>query len=194
LVSVISARSVSMMGCEILARMPATAAMFDSIASDCRVMQNRFVGLVSFYGESEGPPDPGMVRRLAERREIRLRPVETQLSFCNNDVTQLTIATALLQRLVETGAATGVFASAVIQGNTFLEQNNLTVGALVSYASNVFLARPSGDRSFYGVTVATRATATGNVALVLDPRAVLQFVVPDPGSFVGAANQVNVQP
>jgi hypothetical protein len=193
-VAVISAQSVSMTGCEIIVKMPAMAAMFEAITGNCRVMQNRFAGVVSFYGESDGAPDLGLVRALAERREIRLRPDESQLSFCNNEVTQLTIGTELARRLAETGTSNRIAASTVIHGNTFSEQNNLAVGALVSYGTNVFLARPSGDRGFYGVTLATRATATGNVALILDPRAVLQFAVPDPGSFAGAANQVNVQP
>jgi photosystem II stability/assembly factor-like uncharacterized protein len=193
-IAVISAQSVSMTGCEILARMPAMAAMFEDITGVCRVMQNRFVGLVSFYGESDGAPSPDLVAALGNHREIRLRPDESQLSFCNNEVSQLTVGTEFARRLAATGTATRVSASAVIHGNTFLEQNNLAVGALVGYQTNVFLARPSGDRSFYGVTLATRATATGNVALILDPLALLQFVVPDPGSFSGAANQVNVQP
>jgi hypothetical protein len=193
--AVISTHSVHLTGCEISARMPAMAAMFNDIEGVCRVMQNRFFGLVSFYGESDGPPDPQLVEALANRAAVRLRPSDAQLSFCDNEVSQLTIGTELARRLAESGTApTRVFASAVIHGNTLLEANNLAVGALVAYATNAFLSRPSGDRAFYGVTLATRATTTGNLAVVLDPRAVLKFVVQDAASFSAAANQVNVQP
>jgi hypothetical protein len=42
--------------------------------------------------------------------------------------------------------------------------------------------------------MAMRATAAANLAVVLADHLVLHFVVPDPGSFAKAANQVTIQP
>jgi hypothetical protein len=52
-VSVVSAESVTMSGCEILTRAPSMAAVFQGIEGVCRVIQNRFVGIVSFYGDTD---------------------------------------------------------------------------------------------------------------------------------------------
>ncbi len=189
--SIVSAQSVSVTGCEILAVLPAMAALFQGITGTCRVLTNRFVGLVSFYGESV-TLTPDVMKKLATRKNLRLTADNAQLSFCDNDVSQLTIAATVAKKLVApTGTATGVFASAVVQGNTFSQPNNLFVAALLGFETNVFLAPPAAE-TLSGVMLATRATATGNLAVAVDNR--LQFVVPDPASFAKAANVVTVQP
>jgi len=85
-----------------------------------------------------------------------------------------------------------VFASAVVQGNSFAEAGNLFVAGLLGCSSNVFLAQARGAP--YGVMVANRATATGNLGLIFDDAAILHFVTPDRTSFAGAATQVFVRP
>jgi hypothetical protein len=106
----------------------------------------------------------------------------------------LSVASALAQRLAtQNGTANGVFASAVVHGNTFVEQNNVFVAGLLGVETNAFVAPPAGD-SFYGVMLAVRATAAGNLAVVATEAAQLRFVVPDQASFSKAANQVFVTP
>jgi hypothetical protein len=67
------------------------------------------------------------------------------------------------------------------------------VAGLLGVDTNAFIAPPAGD-SFYGVMLAVRATAAGNLALVAGDVARLRFVVPDAASFSQAANQVFVSP
>jgi hypothetical protein len=192
-VSVVSAQSVTMTGCEILTRRPSVAVTFQGIDGVCRAVQNRFVGIVSFYGETDGPVTQELLRALAARDNLRLTPNGSQLSFCDNELTQLGIATALARRLATpTGTANDVFASAVIHGNTFVEHNNLFVAGLLGVDTNAFIGLPGGD-SFYGVMLAMRATATGNSAVDSDD-AKLRFVVPNATNFSKAANQVVVSP
>jgi hypothetical protein len=189
-----SGRNVSVTGCEILTKLPTMAAMFQDIQGVCRVAQNRFVGSVSFYGETTEVPTPALMRSLAARDNLRLRPGGAQLTFCNNELSQLSVATAMARRLATaTGTATGVFASAIVHGNTFIELNSVFVAGLLGFDTNAFLAEPAAG-AVYGVMLAMRATAAGNLATVLDGGAPLQFVVPDPASFAKAANQVFVQP
>jgi photosystem II stability/assembly factor-like uncharacterized protein len=193
-VTVVSAQSVSMTGCEILTRFPSTAAMFQDINGACRVIQNRFVGLVSFYGDTEEPPAPDLLRLLAARDNLRLRAGSAQLSFCDNQLSQLSVATVLARRLAQpNGTANGVFASAIVHGNTFVEQNSLFVAGLLGVDTNAFIAQPTPD-GLYGVMMATRATAAGNLAVIVDDRPLLQFVVPNLPSFAKAANEVTVRP
>ena len=193
-VTVIGARIVSVTGCEFLARMPATAAMFQGIEGVCRVVRNRFVGLVSFYGDTDEVPGPDLLRTLAARTKLRLTAGGAQLSFCHNELSQLSVATVMARRLAKAGGtANGVFGSAIVQGNTFMEQNSVFVAGLLGFGSNAFVAPPA-DNGRYGVMLAQRATAEGNLAVILDDRAPLTFVVPDPTSFAKAANQVFVQP
>jgi photosystem II stability/assembly factor-like uncharacterized protein len=193
-VSVLSGRSVSVTGCEIRTRLPTMAAMFQNIEGVCRVAQNRFVGVVSFYGETGEVPTAALLRQLAARTNLRLRPGGAQLTFCDNELSQLSVATVMARRLATaTGTATGVFASAIVHGNTFIEQNNVFVAGLLGFDTNAFLAQPAAD-ALYGVMLAMRATAAGNLAVVLEDRPLLQFVVPDAASFAKAANEVGIQP
>jgi photosystem II stability/assembly factor-like uncharacterized protein len=192
--NVVAGQSVSVTGCEILTKPPTMAAMFQDIDGVCRIAQNRFVGLVSFYGDSLEPPTPDLLRRLAARDNLRLTPGSAQLSFCDNELSQLSVATVMARRLsTPRGTASGVFASAVVHGNTFVEQNSLFVAGMLGVDTNAFVATPVGD-ALYGVMMASRATATGNLAAVVDDRPLLHFIVPNPGSFAKAANQVAVRP
>ena len=192
--SILGAESVSVTGCQILAKLPTMAAIFQDIGRACRVVQNRFTGLVSFYGESSGVPAPDLMRKLAARDNLRLKPGDAQLSFCNNDLSQLTVATVMAKKLsTATGTASGVFASAVVHGNTFTEPNSLFVAGLLGFDTNAFVAQPEGG-AMYGVMMATRATAAGNLAVVFDDRSILRFVVPNAASFAKGANEIYVRP
>jgi hypothetical protein len=190
--SVVDAQSVSVTGCEILSAPTTTAAMFQDIKGDCRVAQNRFVGRVSFYGESSDVPAPDLMTKLAAIKEVALTPSEAQLTFCSNDLSQLAVATAMLKELMA-GKSSGVFASAIVHGNTFRELNNAFAAGLLGFSSNAFIA-PTKDGSIYGVMLANRATGVGNLATVLDKNALLQFVVAAQPNFVKAANEVFVLP
>jgi photosystem II stability/assembly factor-like uncharacterized protein len=188
--SVVAAQSVSVTGCEILTKQPTMAAMFQDISGDCRVAQNRFVGRVSFYGESKDVPTPDQMFKLARLGNLRLAASGAQLSFCSNDLSQLAVATAMVDTLLADGRSSGVFASAIVHGNTFREQNSVFVAGLLGFATNAFTA----DSGMYGVMMATRATAVGNLATVLNDSSTLQFVVPTPPNFEKAANEVFVRP
>ena len=191
--NVVGAQTVNVTGCEILARMPLSAAMFQDIEGDCRIVENRFVGAVSFYGVTEEPPTPDLLRALADRDTVRLQPGSARLSFCDNDVSQLSVSTEMARRLASTGTAQGVFASAVLNGNTVVEQNSIFVAGLLGVTTNAFLAQPPAD-GFYGVMLSTRAAASGNVATVLVDRPLLHFIVQDPPSFAKAANVISIRP
>jgi photosystem II stability/assembly factor-like uncharacterized protein len=192
--SISGAQSVSVTGCEILTKFPTMAAMFENIEATCRVVRNTFVGQVSFYGEAGDAPAADLVKKLAARKNLRLTANDSQLTFCNNNLSQLTIATALAKKLAATnGTMADVFATAIVQGNTFTELSNLFVAGLLGFAINAFSASP-GDNASYGVMMATRATALGNLALVLGASAPLQFVVPAPANFAKDANQIEVEP
>jgi photosystem II stability/assembly factor-like uncharacterized protein len=192
--TVVAARVVSVTGCEIAARMPATAAMFQGIEDVCRVERNRFDGLVSFYGATNELPAPDLLKALAARTELRLTPGGAQLTFCHNELSQLSVATTMARKLASAGGTVdGVFASAVVQGNTFTQQNSVFVAGLLGFGSNVFLAQPA-DNGRYGVMLAVRATADGNLAVVNDERAPLNFVAPTTANLAKAANQVFILP
>jgi len=191
--SVLGAQTVSLIACEILTRLPTMAAVFQDIEGVCRVLNNRFVGLVSFYGES-GVPSPALLKALAARDNLRLTPGAAQLSFCDNQLSLLSVAAAMAANLsAPTGTVTGVFASAILEGNTFIEQNSLFVAGLLGVNSNAFVAQPAPD-AMYGVMMAMRATAAGNLAVAFDDGASLHFVVPNAASFAKAANEVFVLP
>ena len=87
-----------------------------------------------------------------------LTPTDAQLTFCSNDLSQLAVATAMVEELLATRQSSGVFASAIVHGNTFRELNNVFVAGLLGFATNAFIAATE-DRSVYGVMLANRATA-----------------------------------
>jgi hypothetical protein len=188
--SVVSAQSVSVTGCEILTTPATVAAMFQDIRGDCRIAQNRFVGRVSFYGESKDVPKPDQLVKLAAIRELVLSPGDAQLTFCSNDLSQLAVATAMIEELMATSKSSGVFVSAIVQGNTFRELNSVFVAGLLGFATNAFIAGVGR----YGVMLANRATAAGNLAMILNDSSILQFVVPEQSRFQKAANEVFVLP
>ncbi|MEA2887289.1 MAG: hypothetical protein QOD11_1649, partial [Bradyrhizobium sp.] len=188
--SVVSAQSVSVTGCEILTTPATVAAMFQDIRGDCRIAQNRFVGRVSFYGESKDVPKPDQLVKLAAIRELVLSPGDAQLTFCSNDLSQLAVATAMIEELMATSKSSGVFVSAIVQGNTFRELNSVFVAGLLGFATNALIAGVGR----YGVMLANRATAAGNLAMILNDSSILQFVVPEQSRFQKAANEVFVLP
>ena len=180
--SVVDAQSASVTGCDIVTTPATMAAMFQEIRGDCRVAQNRFVGRVSFYGESKDVPTPDQLGKLAAIKEVALAPSEGQLTFCNNDLSQLVVATAMIQELISTGKTSGVFVSAILHGNTFRELNSVFAPGLLGFATNAFIA-VTQDANPYGVMLANRVTAVGNLASVFSNRTRLQFVAPSASQF-----------
>jgi photosystem II stability/assembly factor-like uncharacterized protein len=191
--SIVSARSVSVTGCEILTKQPTMAVMFQDISGDCRVAQNRFVGRVSFYGESTDLPTLDQLVKLAAIKEVALTPNDAQLTFCSNDLSQLAVATKMVDQLITTRKSSGVFASSIMHGNTFRELNSVFVAGLLGFATNAFTGVVL-DNSIFAVMLANRITAVGNLATKFDKTAVLQFVPPLPANFEKAANEVFVLP
>ena len=192
---IIQARNVSVTGCEILANAEFMAVLFDAIEGNCRFERNRCAGLVTFYGPAEFPTD-ALLSAIGERRSIAVRPTESQLYFCHNEVSAITVGTELARRLATpNGTATRVFATAVLQGNTFMERNNLFAAGLIACEANSFLARV-GANSRYGVMISVRSTATANLALEVLPDAgpFLQFITQSNGTFEKAANAIRVVP
>jgi hypothetical protein len=191
--SIVDAQSVSVTGCEILSAPTTMAAMFQDIRGDCRIAQNRFVGRVSFYGESRDVPKPAQLAGLGAIKEVGLTPSEAQLTFCSNDLSQLAVATAMIEDLITTGKTSGVFVSAVVHGNTFRELNSVFAAGLLGFSTNAFIAA-TPNASAYGVMLGNRATAVGNLATVFEKNAVLAFVVPQNIRFEKAANEVFILP
>ncbi len=64
----------------------------------------------------------------------------------------------------------------------------------MSCTGNSFVAPPRDGSTPYGVMLATRAAAAGNVAVVNGDQAILRFLIPSDGGFSGAANQVFTSP
>jgi len=185
---------VSMTGCVVNAVMPSTAVVFQDIVGDCRIVQNRFVGVVSFYGDAAGVPTEDVVRKLvALNKELRFDAAVGQLTFSDNTVALLAIGSAATSRLLK-NSATGLIASAVLHGNTFVEQNNVFAANLIGFDANSFIAVPKDGSTRYGVVISNTATATGNLAVRFGDDAVLHFVTPDPNLFARAANRVFIQP
>ena len=188
------AERVSVTGCVVTAAMPSTAAVFQDIGGDCRIAQNRFVGIVSFYGDVAGVPTEDVLRKLmALNKELRFDTAVGQLTFSDNTVSMLAIGSAVTNRLLK-NSATGLFATAVLHGNTFVEQNNVFASNLLGFDANCFVAVPDDTRAPSGVMIAERATAIGNLGVAGRDVAVLQFVTPDPNMFARAGNQIDIVP
>lgn len=182
-----------MSGCEIGASLPASAVI-ENITGECHVEGSRFAGPLSFYGTPGRDLSRQLIDRLRDRPEMRLTARAARLHFVDNSVQLLTIGGELAARLLETLAAEGLFQSAVLQGNTFGVQSNVFASALLSCGGNSFVAEPRDGTTPYGVMIATRAAAAGNVAVAFGDQAILHFLTPAGGGFSGAANQVFTLP
>jgi hypothetical protein len=192
--NIAGAERVSVTGCAVTVAMPAVAAVFQDIGGDCRIVQNRFVGIVSFYGDAAGVPTDDVLRKLSSlSRNLRFEAGAGQLTFSDNTVSMLTVGTGTIARLLQS-TASGLFATAVLHGNTFVEQSNLFAANMLGFASNGFITVPAGGLSAYGVMIANTASATGNFAVRFGESATLYFVTPDPSQFARAANRVFIQP
>jgi photosystem II stability/assembly factor-like uncharacterized protein len=188
------AQSVSVTGCEVTAVMPTSAVVFQDITGDCQVAHNRFVGVVSFYGDPAGVPTSALLRQLAERAKgARLNSVPAHLTFCSNSVSLLAVGAAVTGSLNGTPpAASGLFETATVAGNTITEALNLFVAShMIAVSSTNLLAQPTGDLQPYGLFIAERATAVGNLAMLVDMSRPLIFSAQN---FEKAANVALVQP
>lgn len=191
------AQSVSVMGCEVLAVMPTSAVVFQDITGDCQVAHNRFVGVVSFYGDPAGAPSIGLLRVLAATaRSARLDSVPAHLTFCSNTLSLLAVGATVTGSLrAAPPTASGLFETATVAGNTITESLNLFVASrMVAVSSTTLLAQPAdaGAPQPYGLFIAERATAVGNITM-LPTRADLPLIFAAQ-SFDKAANVANVQP
>ena len=192
---IVAAQRVDVTGCTITGTMPAVALTLQDLSGDCHVMDNHFAGIVNFYGDPPGVLNADQLGRLRGLpNTLRLESTPASLSFCDNTLSMLTVGKNILTTLANQ-TARGLFASAVIQGNTLLEQRNVFVADLLAFSDNSFLAKPA-DGMPYGVMIANRATATGNVAVAFGDHAILHFVTVGSGSFSKGpnANQVFIQP
>ena len=64
-----TAQNVSVTGCAVTTviptpETPTTAVVFQDITGDCQITSNRFIGIVSFYGDPDGIPNPDMLQQL----------------------------------------------------------------------------------------------------------------------------------
>jgi photosystem II stability/assembly factor-like uncharacterized protein len=193
--SIVGAHSVSVTGCEIVTQPQTMAAVFQEIIGTCRVIRNRFVGMVSFYGEITGGLTQDILLRLAAVKNPAILPAPgAELSFCDNELSQLAIATELVTALLGANPmAPGVFANAVLRGNTITAMNNVFVAGLLGFATNAFTP-PVVNSTMYGVMMAQRATAVGNLGSapntqLFDPT--VHFVV-SVVPLAQAANVINI--
>ena len=183
------ATDLAMTGCVVGAGLPASAVIA-GVTGDCRIDGNRFEGTLSFYG----PPRDDLTEKYIEAHRsspaMRFRG-EGRLHFDGNDLQFLTVGGPIAEGLLDR-VAIGVFQSAVLEANVFRSQRNTFVSTLLSFSENHFTVVPE-DGAPYGVMVAMRAAAAGNVAAVVDDDALLHFLTPQ-GGFKGAANQVFTRP
>ena len=193
LLSVTGSSRVRVIGCAIGAGLPASA-VFEAISEECHINGSRFDGTVSFYGLPGGDPSQELIEALGDSQRTQLNAGAARLHFVDNSVQLLTIGGAVAQQLVGTRVADGLFQSSVLQGNTFGVLSNVFVSPLLSVGGNSFVAEPQDGVTPYGVMVATRAAAAGNVAVRVGDEAILRFLIPRDGGFSGAANQVFTLP
>ncbi|MEO8136322.1 MAG: DUF6519 domain-containing protein, partial [Betaproteobacteria bacterium] len=193
---IVAAQRVSVTGCTITGAIPAVALTVQEVRGDCHVNDNHFAGIVNFYGDPPGVLTTDQLTKLRTLpSSLRLESIPANLSFCSNTLSMLTVGKNVLSTLLNQATARGLFASAVIEGNTFLELRNVFVADLLAFSDNVLLAKQIDEITPYGVMIANRATATGNLALTFgDGSPVLQFVTTSGGGFAKAANQVRVLP
>lgn len=167
------------------------SAVIEKVATECHLGNNVFLGPLSFYGAPGDDPSRALEQRYGDGQRVQFAP-QGRLYLADNSFAQLTIGATLAALLLQ-GNADGVFQGASIQGNTFGMPGNVFVSQLLSFSGNSFLTQPQNGAT-YGVLLASRSTATGNVAQVLSDQAVLHFLVPGDGGFSGAANQVFTLP
>lgn len=171
----------------------AVTAVFDGIFNQCHIHRSRFDdGTISFYG----PPGADPSRRLIE--VLSGSPGElgwnkASLHFVDNSVRLLTIGEKKARELLNRQAH-GLFETAVLQGNTFTAHSNVFASGSLSFGSNSFVHNPQdGDDTPYGVMIAHRAVAVGNVSVRFAKDSILHFLTGQ-GDFSGAANQVFTLP
>jgi photosystem II stability/assembly factor-like uncharacterized protein len=183
--------SVHLSDCRIrVARGP--AAVLQDIDGDCHVLNNRIEGVLSFYGEPGEDRTTELIDRLRDVAVLQLEGRGGVLYCAGNHVARLAVADDMVRQLFEERRATGLLRSAVLHGNAIQEQRNLFVCAQLGFSANSFLAQPAGGGTPYGLMVAERAAAAGNVAASMGDHAILHFVAP--GGFRGAANMVFTLP
>jgi photosystem II stability/assembly factor-like uncharacterized protein len=186
---IIKSGRVAVYDCDVATALPAAAMVLESIRGDCHVENNRFNGPIGFYGIPVAVPDAELRVMFDRTREARLTSALGQLKFSNNVVSLLGVGQDVLNSLTQQNAADGVFDTVTLIGNTITEAGNVVVaGRMMNVSNNTLLAQAHGP---YGLFVAERATATGNLALQPDDNAPLLFAA---RSFQKAANVATVVP
>lgn len=194
LLTVAGALRLSVTDCTVTTVLPNPAAVFQDIGGDCRIVQNSFTGSVGFYSDVAGLPDADAMRALLRLdRTLRFTRPLGQLTFSDNTVSMLVMGLATIKRILKDDASL-LFASAVIQGNTFMEQNNVFAANTLVFTGNSFQAIPVDGTTPYGIMVAASASAVGNLAVQFGDQAILHFVLPQGSEFVRAANRVFIAP
>ena len=168
------------------------SVVFDGVAAECTIGGNTLLGPLSFYGLPGRDPSRDLMARFGDGQRSQLNG-RGNLHLVDNSLQLLTVGEATVTQLLQQQTA-DVFQSVSMQGNTFGVQSNVFVSQLLSCTGNSFLAQPRDGSTPYGVLVATRAAAAGNVALVNGDQAILRFLIPADGGFSGAANQVFTSP
>jgi hypothetical protein len=184
------------MGCEVMAVMPTSAVVFQDITGNCQVAHNRFVGVVSFYGDPAGVPTTDLLFQLFDRAKgARLDSVPAHLTFCSNTLSLLAVGAAVTGSLsAAPPVASGLFETATVAGNTVTESLNLFVASrMVAVSSTTLLAQGTGadSRQPYGLFIAEKATAVGNLTMLLTQTRLLMFAAQN---FEKAANVALVVP
>lgn len=181
-----NARVLRMRGCTLPAAIRA-AAVFQEITSVCEITHCQFAGDVAFYGV----PDPEVPReallRALQPGDFEVQPGTGQLVFAHNLVTRLALGVETI-KLLTVRQARGLFQTVVLMGNTFTADMVVCAGNFMSVTGNHFTAAET-RASTYGMMVARRASASGNVGELFGDHATLWFLVTK-GEFRGAANMV----
>ncbi|MDM0112235.1 DUF6519 domain-containing protein [Variovorax sp. J22R133] len=199
-VQISAAQRVSMVDCDVRTVFPAVAVVLEGITGTCQMLNNRIVGVLSFYGDPGNLPNNELLLRLNSilndptgAAPPRLEPGAQELKFCDNTVSLLAIGAGVISGLIEQRAATGLFETATITGNTIEQSLNLFIASRMAVVSNcTWTASPTAQGVPYGLIGAERAIASGNITM-LQARRDLPLIF-GARAFDKAANVAVIQP
>jgi hypothetical protein len=173
LVQISAAQRVSIVDCDVRGLVTSVAVLLEGLSGTCQMLNNRILGIVSFYGDPGTLPVSETLLRLNSvlndptgAAPARLEPGAQELKFCDNTVSLLAISAAMIAGLIEQRAATGLFETATITGNTIEQPLNLFIASRMAVVANcTWTATPRDQGMPYGLIGAERAIASGNITM-----------------------------
>jgi hypothetical protein len=155
------------------------------------VQDNALEGIVTLYGRAPARQE----LPISQLYDAFTKPVIVQttggsLALRNNRIALLSIGRDKIADLIKlatgvTNTIAGVFETAALDGNVFVEPDNIFVTSILTLASSSFLGSDLSRSSPYGDFVAESATVVGNATVRINADLLLR-VVTVPGHCKGA--------